>query len=155
MKQIWPILFFLCAALISCEYPCSNATSTISFVNFPSNETDTVIVRKFSKSENFTKILDSFVLNNLTSGYYQSNDTLKIIESYKTDNGLLSSYEYEIFLPEISKTYKITEIVEEFRSINRGLSNTKEGCLNSIRSYKVNGELKPGNLFGGTFYLNR
>lgn len=155
MKQIWAILFFLCAAFTSCEYHCSNATSTISFVNFQSNETDTLIVRKFIKAENFTKILDSFVLNNLTSGYYQSNDTLKIIEAYKTDNGLLSSYDYEIFLPEISKTYKITEIVENLQSINKGLSNTKEGCINSISSYKVSGQLKPGNIYGSTFYLNR
>ena len=155
MKQIWAILFFLWAAFTSCEYHCSNATSTISFVNFQSNETDTLIVRKFIKAENFTKILDSFVLNNLTSGYYQSNDTLKIIEAYKTDNGLLSSYDYEIFLPEISKTYKITEIVENLQSINKGLSNTKEGCINSISSYKVNGQLKPGNIYGSTFYLNR
>lgn len=116
MRQLWTFLFFLWAALISCNYPCSNCTSTISFVNFSSNETDTVIVRKFQKSNNFTKILDSFVLNNQTSAYYQSNDTLQIVDSYKTDNGLLSYYDYEVFSPEVFKTYIITEITEDFKS---------------------------------------
>ena len=155
MRQRLILIFIFWIALISCNQPCINATSTISLVNFPSNETDTVIVRKFTKSENFIKLIDTFLLDNQTSGYYQSNDTLQIIASYKTDNGLLSYYDYEIFLPEIAKSYKISEIVEEFKSRNAGFSMTKVACINPILSYKVNGQLLLGEKYNSTFYIRR
>jgi len=55
-------------------------------------------------------------------------------------------------LSDINPLYQITEITEEFESMNMGLSCTKESCLNTIRSYKVNGQLMNGNP-EYTFYL--
>lgn len=155
MKQIKILLIFLCAASLSCDHTCINATSDIAFVNFPANETETVIVRQFKKATDFAELLDSFVLSSEMNRYYQSNDTLRIVTIHGMDNGLLSKYDYEFFLPETGSTYRITDIAEDYLSDNLGCSTTKVACVNTIRSYKVNGELKPGDNLYSLFYITR
>ncbi len=149
------LIVLLCFTILlnSCSYSCTDATSTISLIGFLNSETDTVIVRKFSKSTNFTTILDTFLLNNINSNFQIQNDTLKIIASYQTDNGLLSRYNYEVYLPKIKKLYQISEIKEEYRSINTGFN--KVGCINSIDSYKINGKLILGDKINATFFISK
>jgi len=141
MKQILTFLLFICITFYSCSYECSNATVNFSLVSFQPNETDTIVVRKFTKMSNFTTLLDTFSLNQSNSSYQNTNDTLEVWHPYGTDNGLLSKYDYEIYLTSINRTYQISEIREDFRSINQGLSCNKLGCMNFFKSYKMNGEL--------------
>ena len=152
MKQPFILLLIICIASNSCNHECIRAASNIALVSYLPGETDTVIVRKFEKNSTFTTVIDTFLLNRLTSSYQNKNDTLEIFESYGTDKELLSKYDYEIYLPGINRLYQITEITEEFESMNMGLSCKKVACLNTIRSYKVNGQLLNGNP-EYTFYL--
>lgn len=152
MKPFPILLLVICITIISCSYECNNATANIGFLSFPVNETDTIIVRKFTKSSNFKSLIDTFSLNQNNSSYQSSNDTLEIYNTFGTDDGLLGKYDYEIYLPEINRLYQISEITEEFRSINTGLSCNKVGCINYFRSYKVNGQLINGNSYH-PFYL--
>jgi len=153
MRQ--PFTFFIIISLIffSCSYECSNATVNFSLVSFQPGETDTIIVRKFIKMSNFISLLDTFSLNQFNSSFNTTNDTLDIRYSFGTDNGLLSKYDYEIYLPGINKLYKISEINEEFRSINQGLSCKKIGCINSIKSYRMNGELINVNSYYTLYFV--
>lgn len=141
MRQHLTFFMIISVTFLSCSYDCSNATANFSLVSFQPGETDTIIVRKFTKMSNFTTLLDTFSLNQSNSSYRNNNDTLEVIYSFGTDNGLLSKYDYEIYLPGINRLYKISEISEEFRSINQGLSCNKSGCINSFKSYKMNGKL--------------
>jgi hypothetical protein len=143
MKHFLICALFFYALINSCSYSCSNATSTITLIGFTSRETDTIIVRKFSKATNFATIIDIFLVNKTNSSYYQKNDTLEISASYKTDNGLLSKYDYEIYVPYNNKLYQISEIKEDYKSINSGCK--KVGCINSITSYKLNGQIIIGD----------
>jgi len=154
MKKL--LIFCMCSysIFLSCEYSCGEAELSISLIGFTSNETDTIIVRKFSKSTGFSTIIDTFLLNEKNSGYYLTNDTLEINASYGTDNGLLSRYDYEIYMPESNKLYQVSEIMENYRSeSNSGCK--KEYCLNSITSYKVNGKLIPAEEYVYTLYITK
>ena len=141
MKQLVTFFIIISVTFLSCSYECSNASANFGLVSFQPSETNIIIVRKFTKMSNYTSLLDTFSLNQSNSSYRNTNDTLEVHYSFGTDNGLLSKYDYEIYLPSINKLYQISEISEEFRSINQGLSCNKLGCLNSFKSYKMNGEL--------------
>jgi len=141
MRQLLTFLIIISGTFLSCSYECSNATANFSFVSFQPAETDTIIVRKFTKMSNFTSLLDTFSLNQSNSSYRNTNDTLEVFHPFGTDNGLLSKYDYEIFLPGANRLFKISEIIEDFQSINQGLSCNKVGCMNFFKSYKMNAEL--------------
>jgi bisphosphoglycerate-dependent phosphoglycerate mutase len=140
--------------LPSCMQTCAEVELSISLIGFTSNETDTIIVRKFSKSTGFSTIIDTFLLNEKNSGYQLQNDTLKIIAAYGTDNGLLSRYDYEIYLPEGNKLYQVSEIMEDYRSESTS-GCTKEYCINSITSYKINGKLIPAEEYIYTLFISK
>ena len=55
------------------EYPCNPATSNMAFVAFRSDETDSILVKKYSKASNFTTLIDSFLL---TLGTVHSNNEM-------------------------------------------------------------------------------
>ncbi|HEY6435833.1 MAG TPA: hypothetical protein VIY47_04530 [Ignavibacteriaceae bacterium] len=154
MKKLLIFCMFSYSILHSCSYSCSEATLSISLIGFTSDETDTVIVRKFTKSANFTTILDTFLLNETNSSYYLENDTLKINAAYGTDDGLLSRFDYEIYMPENNELYQISEIMEVYRSISNS-GCTKEGCINSITSYKIDGKLIPAEEYVYTLYISK
>ena len=145
MKQYFILLLIICAVSNSCTHKCLRVESHIALVSYLPAETEAVIVRRFEKNSGFATAKDTFSLTRLTSSYQNKNDTLEIFGSYGTDNGLLSTYDYEIYLPAVNRLYQVTEITETFESMNSGLSCTKENCLNTIRSYKVNGQLMNGN----------
>ena len=149
-------LLIICLLIASCgSYPCSNATPSISFVAFTPNETDTIIVKRFIKSTNFSSLADSFKVYAGNSTYQRSTDTLEIFFPFGTDNGFLSKYDYQVYLPKNSRRFQISEINEEFRSLKKGLSMDKVGCENFITSYRLDGNLIAGAANYYTFYLHR
>lgn len=154
IKRSFFLLLLFFAASNSCTHKCLRTESHIALVSFLPEETEEVIVRKFEKDSNFTNATDSFSLNRYNSTYQKTNDTLIIFASYGSDNGLLSKFDYEIYLPVNDRLYQISEITETFESMNVGLSCTKEECMNTIRSYKINGQLMDGNP-EYTFYLRK
>jgi hypothetical protein len=145
MKHLVYFILFISTSFISCkEYPCSQASGNISITGFTINETDTIIVRKFAKSTNFSTPLATFVLDSLNSSFLRKANVLEIYGSiaYGTDNGLLSKYDYEIYLPSPNRVFQISEITEEQKTKKAGFSMEKSGCINPITSFKVNGSLK-------------
>lgn len=144
MKHLLYFILFISSAIISCkEYPCSQAIGNISITGFSMSETDTVIVRKYSKSTNFITPLDTFVLDSLNSSFLRKANVLEIYGSisYGNDYGLLSKYDYEIYLPKANRLFQISEITEEQQTRKAGFSMEKTGCINPIKSFKVNGLL--------------
>ena len=145
MKAVYFLAGCTVMMLFSCgEYPCTRAGSQFALIGFPASETDTVVVRKYVKASAFSSLVDTFLLNSQNSSYYLSNDTLEISSSYGTGHGLTSDFDYEITLPKAGKTYQLTKITEEIRSIRTGLSMKKVGCINLIKSYELNGQQVSG-----------
>jgi len=141
MKQF--LIFCMCCYLIlpSCMQTCVDAESSITLSGFTNNETDTIIVRKFAKSANFTTMLDTFFVTEANTSYNRINNTLHLFVSFDPDHGLSSGYDYEIYIPENNKLYQISEIVENYESKNTGCKKVR--CINSIASYKINGKIIP------------
>ena len=150
------LTIFCAISLFSCkEVPCGPAIPQLNFISFPDSETDTIFIRRFIKSSNFSTLLDTFFIDKHNSRYLISNDTLDIGSSFNGDNGLLSKYDYEIFIPQTSQLFKISEINEENSSHRVGLSMDKTSCTNTIKSYKLNGQLISGDYNYYRFFITR
>lgn len=152
MRHFLVYFIIISSTFMACKYECSDAEANISLVSYESAETDTIIVRKFAKNSSFTSLLDTFLLNRSTSSYRDMNDTLEIFSSFGTDHGIVSRYDYEIYLPAINILYQVSEIVEDYQSMNQGLSCNKPGCLNRFISYKVNGQVTIANSYYTLFF---
>jgi hypothetical protein len=143
MKQAIILLTIISISFFSCkEYPCSKAIGNISITGFSINETDTVIVRIYSKATNFTTPLATFILDSLNGSFYRRGDVLEIYGSisYGSDYGIISKYDYEIYLPKPNRLFQISELTEKQESRKVGfISMDKRGCINPFSSYKVNG----------------
>jgi hypothetical protein len=134
--------FIAIAMLISfysCRtYTCSEANGLrISTISLTKNDRDTIILRKFTKASAFTKLVDTLLIDSTKVVYEMSNDTANIVAN-TGDVLLKSKYDYEIYIPGISKLVKITEINEPQQEIKRGFS--KVGCVNTIQSYQQDGQ---------------
>jgi hypothetical protein len=129
----------------------------MGFILFPPDETDTVIVRRFAKSSNFATLVDSFQVDSVRANYSRTAGNLLIDYSYGGDGGLLSKYDYQIWLPASNKTYEITEMAEEVKSQKSGgiFAMDKQPCSNLITSYKLNGQLVSGKTAYGVIYMQQ
>ncbi len=152
-------LSVFCISLLSCgkDVPCDDETSTLSFISFPDTETDTIILRRFTKATNFNTPIDTFLLNKFNSSYSKYNDTLEIGNSFGGDNGLKSKYDYEIYIPQTNRLFRVNDIVEDFLHTRGGglFSWDKRGCVNTIKSYRLNGQLISGEYNYYRFYIKR
>ena len=128
------VLLFACGT-----YPCKKASSSFSLIGYTDAESDPIILRRFSKGSGFATLHDTLIINKGNSHFQRQTDTVHILHSIDSDHDITSTYDYEVFLPNASRTYRLTEVVEDIQQgKNRG---TKEHCLNPITSYKLNGQL--------------
>ncbi len=153
LKNILPgllAIFFL----ISCSrQPCQMANSIPALVSFSQAETDTVVVRRFSKATNFTTLKDTFLLTSANSNFQRMNDTTLLLQSIDQNNIITSIYDYEIFIPKANRLFKISDVIEKIQTATSGVN--KVGCINPITSYKINGQLITPTSYFGYVYLNK
>jgi hypothetical protein len=144
--KLFIIPLFAISFFVSCkETPCGRAFSPLGLKNFAAADFDTVIIRKYKKTSDFTIRLDSVLIKSGTYGFQQINNDAVIPFTMGGENEFRSDYDYEVYLPKINRLFRITGIVEEFHSQKDGLfSNKKNYCYNPITSYKVNGLAVPG-----------
>jgi hypothetical protein len=152
MKETIPGLFVLligCCIIASCGKPCVCNNSDglrLLLIGFTNEESDTIIVRKFKKTGNFSEKIDSTLLDSKLISFQRSNDTLSIA-SQTGNNNLLSSYDYEVVLPAATKTFRIGNINEESIKTTCGgiFSMDRRLCINPIKSYKINDLIVSGS----------
>lgn len=158
MKQ--SILSTFAASLLiivvsSCgEYPCVDTELSYAVVGFQDNEAETFILKRYLK--NTPTLIDSTIFDEANPvRFSRQGDTLRMV-TYSSDAFLESDVDYEIAFPNISKTFKVSDIVQEQSyAKKKGLfGNTKEQCVNTISSCKINGQ-QINNIIGGVIYLNR
>ena len=147
-------LFAVLAFFSSCEYPCGRASDFIALVGFTRSESDTIIVRRFTKSTNFSIQKDSLLIDSTIANLQRNGDTVIVLrgwgDSYAT---ITSDYDYEIFLPGANLTYTLSDIKEPLQYGRRG--GGKVYCVNSISAYKLNGELVTASKNLGIVYLKK
>jgi len=155
MKSSLILLSLICTLISACEYHCTNTSPNIAFVAFPEDQTDTIVVKRFTKGSNFSNLIDSRQIDKFNSSFQKINDTLTVWIAYGLEVGFVSRYDYEFTLPSTGRQFRISDIDEPQRTLKKGLfSTTKEGCINSINSYRVNDQLTTGEYIS-TFYIKR
>jgi hypothetical protein len=125
------IIFVLSAASCS-DYPCSKAELQFGLVGFSNAESDTIILRRFTKIGTGSVLIDTFLLTNIW--FQRSLDTLRMV-GFPGSALLQSDYNYEIFFPAAAKLIKVSDIVEEQLYMK---PHRKMGCGNRIISYVLN-----------------
>ena len=138
LKNIVP--FFITCCFLSCgEYPCGKASSSLALISFTDAESDTVIIRRFSKSTNFGSLHDTLTLTRLHINFQRQNDTILVLAPSDNGNNIITSdYDYEIFLPKVTRVFRLTEIIENVKYGHK--TGQKIYCLNTLSSYKLNGQ---------------
>lgn len=152
------LAFILCiVVLLSCTrlYHCSEATPVLNFVSFPDTQTDSIILRKYTKGTNFSSLIDSTILSKSNSIYESSNDTLHILTTIHGDYALDIQFDYEVYMPLANELFRINDFVEEQTEINEGISLDKVGCVNPVKSYTLNGQIISGAPTYPFIYLHK
>ncbi|WP_276501352.1 hypothetical protein [Terrimonas pollutisoli] len=132
------------------DFPCAKASLQFGLVGFSDTEADTIIIKKFAKS-NPAILEDSMMIDHI--GFKRTNDTLKMV-AFPSTALLESTSDYELFFPQTGKLVRVTGIEEEqLYHKRKGLfSTTKEGCENHITAYRLDGEIKTVPEFNLTYF---
>lgn len=157
MKQQFLIVSLLAETLFnSCrKCPCGKAESLLpAFIGYSESQTDTLILRRYANAGNFSQLIDTLLINEPLLKFVRNNDTLT--PSYHSISILMiEGYDYQIAVPAINKTYRISGIVESKNTMacNSIFSMDKTYCLNSIQQYFINEEKVKAKLFERFTYL--
>jgi hypothetical protein len=144
----------LCLLFASCaRQPCLRANSAIALISFTNAESDTVILRRFTRSTDFVTLKDTFILSSVIGNFQMRNDTTFIFQYVDQYNAITSTYDYEVSIPKANKVFRISNVTEDIRSIHAGLG--KVNCINPIISYKLNGQLISGKNNYDFIYLTK
>ena len=101
----------------------------LGMVSFDSTDIDTVIVRKFEKGNSYSHLLDTIQHDQGNFIFRAQNDTLLMNVTLQSD------YDYEVFLPSVNRTFRVSEINEPQ---TEGNCAGKVQCVNSVISSKLN-----------------
>ena len=128
MRQKISIFFVFTVILFALQNcsttPCIKANLHFQLISFSDAESNSIILRRYNKGQNFSVLKDTTILQ---ISFSRSNDTL--VQSSSSTPGLITSdYDHELYFPVANKIYRITEINEEENEIKHSLYHTtKEG----------------------------
>lgn len=142
-KTLFIIPILAISIFSSCKKcPCGAAEGLLpAFIGYSESQTDTLILRRYANTGNFNQLMDTLLINEPLLNFVRSNDTLS--PSYNSISiPMVEGNDYEIAVPAINKTYRISGIVEAKNSnpCNSIFSMDKTYCVNGIQEYLVNGE---------------
>lgn len=149
-------LILIISAFSSCKKcPCGAAEGLLpAFIGFSESDTDTLILRRYVNTGNFNQLMDTLLVNKPLLNFVRNNDTLS--PSYNSISiPMTEGNDYEIVLPSVNKTFRISGIVEQKNSIpcNSIFSMDKRYCVNGIPEYTVNGVKVKASLYERFIYL--
>lgn len=95
---------------------CPFLAPEIVFVGFTEDESDTMIIRRFEKNTNFTKLIDTV---RITKAHLQrievGKDSFRLApDNYPQLNSLLYAHDWQLHLPKAKKTALITDVTPKF-----------------------------------------
>lgn len=135
--------------------PCGPAEGLLpAFIGYTEAQTDTLILRRYANSGNFNQLMDTLLINEPLLNFKRSNDTLA--PTYNSISiPMIEGNDYEIVVPAINKTYRISGIVETKNTMtcNSIFSMDKTYCVNPMDEYIINGEKTKAIPYGRFIYL--
>ena len=93
------------------EVQCTNYNIDAAFIGFQKSDLDTIILRKYAPDNNFSQLIDSFILINDTS-QLQRNDTIRIAIR-RPDASVLMGFgnDWQIFIPSKNRVVSVSDII--------------------------------------------
>lgn len=155
MRYLFSLLI-VSLLLCSCgSVPCGSAELNFRIIGFSHSETDTMIIRKLKK--NTTEVISRDEYNPSNPVQFVHFSDTAILVAYPSDVLMRSIYDYEIEFPSANRTFHITDINEYISyTQSRGIfSTTKEYCMNTIASCRIDGTLETVLQFPNTLYLRK
>ena len=141
MFKLTIAVLIICSILSSCvKGHCGKATFTLGLIAFSNSESDTIILKRFIKSTNFSTEKDSIFIDTLNTQFLKYSDTT--IVYYHSPEGLQllsDEYDYEIYFPKLNNFYRLTDITYTYQYQPSG---EKISCYGKLDSYKIDGQLK-------------
>ncbi len=113
----------------------------LGMISFDSTEIDTIMIRRFDKGSNFTRPIDSSQWDRSKVVFRAQNDTFQM-GAFVGGILLQSKFDFEIYFPGLSRTFRITEMNEPQLE---GNCKGKVMCGNIIVSCKLDGNPIPIN----------
>ena len=159
--RILSIIFCVFIASCTVRVPCDDGNIKLGFVSFADTATNKIILRQFKKTSAFKNAVDTVLITKGDSAYKKFDDSLIIEYSFNTKHGytsskhgLTSEYDYEVYLPSINKTFKLSDIDEEYKMQTKGFTSDNSSCDNYIKAYSVNGQKFVGDFANLTIYFH-
>ncbi len=138
-----PILFsclFLCLLATSCKkQSLPKATIRTAFIQYPTDEIDTLIVKRYGYGSHFTQFIDSTILIESMSTIITNNDTMTVFPSY--DNcSINDNYDWEIINTSDHQSLKIENIQYNMIEYTPGIfAMDRPRGSSPVSSYILNG----------------
>jgi len=140
MKKI--LLLPTLLTLLSCsrEIECQDPPINLSFIAIPQTALDTIVLRKFTKDDNFRYKVDSLKVKTFITN---RGDT-SIVSLGDPFYYVTAGYDWQIFLPAINRTIALTEINKLDKTGKCAALSTDCFCNDEILGIKVDNQ--PGVL---------
>src|SRR5687768_12065251 len=127
----------LIISLSSCSrsIDCIDPPIYISFVSFPPNSLDWIVIRKFDKGNNFQNLIDTLQVTAVVGSIIKRGDTSDLSlnnPNYYPKPG----FDWQIFLPTINRTVFVTDINKRDKTGKCGAMQTDCFCDNEIMNLK-------------------
>jgi hypothetical protein len=155
MRIISLLIVISLAAACGSECPCADPSLSFSPVSFANNEADSIVIRRFIKNSNYLQLRDTLLADPGSIGFNRHGDTLEPAY-YKPEILLSPVFDYELYFPATGSIFRIDNINTEHHTMHcGGFSMDKTFCINSLLSFRLNGQvIQPGPLTH-TVYLSK
>lgn len=143
-------LTILTVSFLACNFPCRESPVNPTFVGYKIADIDTFILRIYQADDNFQHLLDTVLVHNKQASIFTSfsDTTVVYINDSDPQKWISTDHDFELYLPAINKSYRITNIASDN---NKGGKN----CLNPITSLKLDGQFMIPSLSTSLqFYLS-
>src|SRR5215204_5479746 len=124
--------------ILSCSKTCycKTATLNLDYISFDPAKLDTVIMRRYSKGNNFSGILNADTLTVANAVFKVNKDTISIHPNNVASN-VSSYFDYIFYLPSLNRRDSLTDIYES-RDTEKGGHDLECNCINRVYSYYLN-----------------
>ena len=126
IKRIILLCLVVSIFLMGCpEHTCKNYSINPAFIGFAPADIDTIIIRAYTRDDNFHHLVDTTIVINRNSVIYTtSNDTTVVdTNSGNPESEMSPAFDWQIYIPAKHRTVSVSNILSEATSGNRGCSN--------------------------------
>lgn len=144
------ILISSCSRTIDCIDP----PIYISFISFPPNTLNSIVIRKFDKGSNFQNLIDTLQVTTTNGSIINRGDTSDLSLG-NPNNYPQPGFDWQIFIPAINRTVSITEINKRDKTSKCAVMQMPVNCFcnNEILNLKVDNQTGVLKTYHGSYNL--